>query len=90
MCKIYTRLIFIEKIPEVMELVLHGIAPVVPIMQPGPLGIFMGDLQCKHLLVKPAVAFNKNVADAAVEDDSKGCAGIFINDAGDRIIIPVL
>ncbi len=77
MCKIYTRLFFIEKIPEEGQVVRHRTAPVIPVVGTGPFRILVGNFEGKHLLMQPAVAPDENIVDPAVEYYFQLCPGIF-------------
>lgn len=90
MCKIYTQLFFIKKIPEEGQVVGQGTAPVVPVVGTGPFRILVGNFEGKHFLMQPAVAADENIVDPAVEYYFQLCAGIFFCQAQDRQVLPVL
>jgi len=77
MCKIYTQLVFIEKIPEEDQVIRQGTAPVIPIVGAGPFRILVGNFEGKHFLMQPSVAPDENIVDPAVEYYFQLCAGIF-------------
>jgi len=89
MCKIYTQLVFIEKIPEEDQVIRQGTAPVIPIVGAGPFRILVGNFEGKHFLMQPSVAPDENIVDPAVEYYFQLCAGIFFRPAQYGQVLPV-
>ena len=90
MCKIYTRLPFLEEIAEEVQLIGDRIPPVIPAVYARPFGVFVRYLQPEHFLVQLSVTADEEIAGAAIEDECHRRARIFCDHTGYRVIDPVL
>ena len=71
MCKIYTRLPFLEEIAEEVQLIGDRILPVIPAVYARSFGVFVRYLQPEHFLVQLSVTADEEIAGASKELEGK-------------------
>ena len=90
MCKIYTRLPFMEEIAEEVQLIGDRILPVIPVVYAGSFRVFMRYLQPEHFLVQLSVTADEDVAGTAIKEERNRRARIVRDHTCYRVIDPVL